>query len=322
MLTIRRYLSGRNIPPPQPADTAKAGDICFYDLQNNQKIIVAFDQYKKSQYPIGRYYPLGVVVVPSSHDVYGSGECGVMSLNWMTPLDYKQGGEQYTMLWSNDDYYVAFRYDGVPLLPDLTSNTFDNYKYYIGVGLVPYQGGSLIPTGDMMDKQSGYMVISGRDWYIPSPYLSDGSKNAAFHQVSFQNNGQSRLNVLADYNGKEHTLEVVHNTVLDRFLPFKCCYNYSPIGTEIGDWYVPTIGELCYMMPKFRDIQTTINTIIQDYGIGYSLDSGMLWSCNGYTDNEYSKYILILNENERGLCTYTYGQNNSRSVRAFLRVNV
>lgn len=51
-------------------------DLCFYDRTTDSLIIVAGDTWNISTYPSSRYVPIGVVVVPSSHNVYGDGSCG------------------------------------------------------------------------------------------------------------------------------------------------------------------------------------------------------------------------------------------------------
>ena len=81
MLNFRRSLMFVRKKTVASIEAGKAGDICFYNLAEDRKIIVPFEEYDYSLYPSEEYYPLGVVVVPASHDVYGTGECGVVSLN-------------------------------------------------------------------------------------------------------------------------------------------------------------------------------------------------------------------------------------------------
>ena len=89
MISKRRLLNSVTVGSGgiNPA-TAVAGDICFYDAQADEIIIVAQTEWNIEDYPATRYYPIGVVVVPGSHNVYGDGSCGVMSLkemNYSTP---------------------------------------------------------------------------------------------------------------------------------------------------------------------------------------------------------------------------------------------
>ena len=61
-------------------------DLCFYDKTTDKVIIVGGEEWSSTAYPSSRYTPIGVVVVPGSHDVYGDGSCGVMSLK---PMNYR-----------------------------------------------------------------------------------------------------------------------------------------------------------------------------------------------------------------------------------------
>ena len=64
-----------------------AGDICFYDKVNQTKIFVR-GKFKKSDFPLDLYTPIGVVFVPGIHNVYGANTCCILSLpdmNCTTP---------------------------------------------------------------------------------------------------------------------------------------------------------------------------------------------------------------------------------------------
>ena len=64
-----------------PSSEAVAGDICLYSKKENRLLIVSADDIDKC--PADKYSPVGVVVVPGSHNVYGDGSCGVMSIKTM-----------------------------------------------------------------------------------------------------------------------------------------------------------------------------------------------------------------------------------------------
>ena len=70
------------------ASEAIAGDICLYNKTTDKLLIVESSKFTASEYPSSKYSPVGVVVIPGSHDVYGDGSCAVMSLkemNYETP---------------------------------------------------------------------------------------------------------------------------------------------------------------------------------------------------------------------------------------------
>ena len=77
--TLLKTTSGGGI---NPSDSSPC-DLCFYDRTTDSLIIVAGDAWNRSTYPSSRYVPIGVVVVPGTHNVYGDGSCGVMSLKFL-----------------------------------------------------------------------------------------------------------------------------------------------------------------------------------------------------------------------------------------------
>ena len=95
-----------------------------------------------------------------------------------------------------------------------------------------------------------------------------------------------------------------------------CCWRYHTDGTKQGQWYLPACGELGYIMPKFKQIQTSINALISAYGnsVGVQLESYPYWSSS---ENYYSN-VNIIN------LGYGYVSNAYKSsayyVRAWLRV--
>ena len=97
-----------------------------------------------------------------------------------------------------------------------------------------------------------------------------------------------------------------------------CCHLYKTEGTEQGDWYLPSMGELGYIMPKWNEIQGAISNINTVYGsnvVAVSLDGSYFY----WSSSEDSSYTARdLSTNNGGV----YGGNKSGSgcVRAFLRV--
>ena len=69
-----------------------AGDICFYDKINQTKIFVR-GKFKLSDFPTENYTPIGIVVVPGIHNIYGANTCGIMSLTEMH-CSYPEGSTE------------------------------------------------------------------------------------------------------------------------------------------------------------------------------------------------------------------------------------
>ena len=93
---LKANTSGGGVEPSLSA----AADVCLYEKSSETLIIVPGTQFSASAYPKEKYSPVGVVVVPGSHDVYGDGSCGVMSIKAMNCSSASTGSntEQY-MYW-------------------------------------------------------------------------------------------------------------------------------------------------------------------------------------------------------------------------------
>lgn len=66
--------------------------------------------------------PIGVVVIPASHDVYGNGDCGVMSIKPMNCSTPTIGGT-----FEQDIYWEVYG-------TDITTLSNLNYTPYVGTG--------------------------------------------------------------------------------------------------------------------------------------------------------------------------------------------
>lgn len=88
----------------QPSKSGPA-DICLYDKQNDKLIIVKNDLFSVDYFPADKYAPIGIVVVPGSHNVYNDGSCGVMSLKEMNRNSPDDGSTSYQdMSWGGVQY--------------------------------------------------------------------------------------------------------------------------------------------------------------------------------------------------------------------------
>lgn len=120
---------------------AVAADILMYDKEQNRKFILKSGT-DFSEYPADKYIPIGVVVIPGSHNVYGDGSCGVMSLKPMNCDTPSEGGtSERVMNWGVQDTNISG-------LRDLDQ----------------------VPTGNTLN---GIPTGSTDDGYLPSNKFSD-----------------------------------------------------------------------------------------------------------------------------------------------------
>lgn len=204
--------------------------------------------------------PIGIVAIPSSHNIYGDGSCGVMALN----CEYKMMGTKYS---SNpltnypNAYYInnmgeAQDWDSVQLLDSKQGAWYCCF--------IPSDYPEAEDNRQSLDKSRYYLNTSITNYTAlgPSPYNSDGSKNDVYYMKDSQYN-----NALSDINGSQNTL-ILKDFVADQY---KCeaaiyCNQYSTEGTNPGDWFLPAIGELTHLISNYSKIQISRDKIVQIYG--------------------------------------------------------
>lgn len=55
---------------------------------------------------VSRYEPIGIVVIPAEHDVYGAGECGVVSIEYIPGNEPQKGLNHFGS--QIEDFYIDF----------------------------------------------------------------------------------------------------------------------------------------------------------------------------------------------------------------------
>lgn len=299
------------------ADT-KAGDVLLWDKTNQRKLFTSSNNL--SNYPADSYTPIGVVVIPASHNVYGDGSCGVMSLK---PMNYDTpstgGTSEKSMYWGEygTDISALSNLNQVP-----TGNTSNG----IPTGQTSY---AYLPSDKFIDTQCAHDTDAfyHSSSYIPSPYLTNGSRNPGYYQTS---SPSSSSNALADFDGKGNTQKIITQRGTKDYNSWKpgrtteadypaasCCDMFHTEGTSQGDWYLPACGELGYIIPPFNKINNAIANIREVYGLSVGVEVGVnnyFWSSTEYSSN-YARGITT------NLGYVTYGnKNNYNYVRAYLRV--
>ena len=314
-------------------------DIVLYDKNAARLIVVKNGNWTVEKYPSEGYSPVGVVVVPASHDVYGDGSCGVMSLVNMN-LDTPDTGSTATnnIRWGYNNL-------DVDTLPNL------NRAPYVGMCDAPgdetstvigeYNSSVYLPS-DQFESRSNpcphdlnaYYYYNNPSYYAaPSPYLTNGSRNPAYYQTT---SPSSEANALSDFNGKQNTqilcdlattqtdwktADTIDNEYTEGYYPAACCcWRFHTEGTEQGDWYLPACGELGYVIARFKSINDTISLLSNAYGssVGSSVSSGSYWSSSEYSSN-LARDVFFYSGS-----VYTNGasKNINNYCRAFCRISI
>ena len=283
------------------------------------------------------YTPIGIVVIPGEHDVYGNGTCGVMSLKPMSYNDPENGAtSETTMYWGgyNTDISVLTNYNKVITTSSNTTNTESG-----GLSSSSY---AFIPRQEAVD---GTPTRSDSP-YAPSPYVGSDYKSGgsnALYSTTASDSGSDR-NVLADFGGIANTATitslseswktgVISNSydTAGVYPAAQTCARYNTVGTksfkdctadEIGNgtgfWFLPTAGELSYIVPRLYDINDTISALNTKYGavVGVQLSTSdhYYWSSSEYdVSGAYG-----VSTGDGGV--YVGNKGYGAYVRAFLRV--
>lgn len=234
---------------------------------------VIFYTYDTSKFPKDTYTPIGIVVVPADHDVYGTGECGVMALrmgsktspekgeakdknnaqllnwgpskagtdeNFLKPISRK-GMISYSVGgWDKVESYQKLE-NRIPIATDA------DFDYMIRVK----------NPDPNADQESSYRTDILNTRRIPSPYLADGSRNPLYYSDEVENEtlrdfdgaGNTEYMIsLMDESWKEGTIKDISNDDGKMYFPpAACCKRYQTLGTISGDWYLPSAAELGYL---------------------------------------------------------------------------
>lgn len=106
---------------------------------------------------------------------------------------------------------------------------------------------------------------------IPSPYLGDDKTLNPEYCIAISKN-----NALGDFNGLSNTQTLVG--LGTRYTAANAAYKYND-GASNLQWYLPAMGELGFLMPRFKKINNTITALG-----GEAVGSSSFWSSSDYSD--------------------------------------
>lgn len=308
---------------------AVACDICLCNKSTGKLLIVEAAKFNTTEYPSSNYSPVGVVVIPGNHNVYGDGSCAVMSLKEMNYNTPDSGSTSYQGI-----YWGQY---GV----DISNMTNYNQVCYVGSNGSVNQtvqgvyGYAYLPSDKFTTVQNPYdkdtyFYYNDSDKYIPSPYNDDDSRNPAYYQTA---SPSSSNNAMSDFDGIGNTTKLINlataqsdwktaSTITNNsgsgYSPAACCcWRYHTEGTKQGDWYLPAMGEFGYIVPKFNKINQAISTLISAYGssVGVRVYGGSSY----WSSSEYSSINARIVLTDDGY-VLDDDKGTNRYVRAFLRV--
>ena len=220
-----------SLPPTPPP--IMAGDIVYWD---NGTIKTTQLKWWKSS--IGT--PIGVVVIPE--EFAPDGKIRIVSLN---PADSNgnQSDSHVSLPWSSNGTDTSLpNYTMVP--------TTDN----VGSTSTGSNGNGYLPSDNLTGTQSFVDALAkynGSSFLIPSPYLGSEPNTEYYKELSDGN-------ALSDFNGMANTQTLIALNKGNETA--NACWNYSD-GISNLQWYLPAMGELGYLMPRFKLINESISAV-------------------------------------------------------------
>ena len=235
---------------------AQPGDIVCLPQYGTTRLYIGLDRYKANK---SAYLPIAIVVVPASHTENGTVRC--MSLVPMDKNTPEEGGNMYSKCaYGNGDIGVSY----ASVVANAGGTTTISY-------LEEAQFASdIIYNASRRSTTDEYVAYDnwGGDNRIPSPYNIAGGKNPLYFDTQSctsdmdgKGNTQRMLD-LATESGFDWSGTIPTNVdTANCFQAAFCCNRYHTDGTNAGDWYFPSIGELGYLRARYLRIQEALNEI-------------------------------------------------------------
>ena len=326
MDTLRRRIlvnNGGGDVEDKPIIDSLAADICVADTTDGDKLkILDGATWTNEKYPIDKFIPIGVVVVPASHEHYADGKCAIMSLNHMNCSTPQTGAN------SPQGMYWGVYGTDIASLPNLDQVPYVGSNGNVGASVIGQTSYAYLPSdhsqfnkvANPYDNKTKYLY-NDSDKYIPSPYNNDGTFNPNY---SLTTSPSSTANCLADFDGYNNTKKIIevrgskdyqswkptYNNEAD-YPAASCCDMYSTYGTNQGEWYLPSEGELGYAVVRQQAINDTISKLISAGVTNASTVSlSSYWSSSEYS-SYYARGVYFSN----GYVCYYYKHSNA-CVRA------
>ena len=153
----------------------------------------------------------------------------------------------------------------------------------------------------------------GTAWYsssqscAPSPY-KDGALNPAYCATEYT--GGTIANCLSDFSGLENTQLLCQSA--DTYVAANAAHLYRAFDGDTLEWYLPAMGELGFIMPRF----SAINEALASVGGVALASSNYFWSSSEYSSNNARNL-----HTNNGNVDYVSSKNNSCRVRPFARLD-
>lgn len=244
------------IPPPT---VAVAGDVAYWDGSKVKTTPL-------SSWNTSLGTPVGVVVVPEGFAP--DGKARIVSLLYVDASG--NTSTSYTkMKWSNVTVDTKLtNFTKVPTTDNAGSTSTGSGSN----GYLPSD--KFTGTTSTIDPKAKYR---GSTPMIPSPYLGEAPNPEYSKEISGYNNA------LSDFNGLSNTQTLVG--LGEDYVAANAAWKYKD-GVSNLQWYLPSMGELGYIMPRFNEI----NNVIEALG-GVAVNGSTNFWISSESSSNYAYYL-------------------------------
>ena len=282
---------------------ANPGDLVIGMYDENDEYIVTFvDPLEAEKYKLlentamDAVGPIGIVVVPASHTTDGT--VRIASVKYMDYNSADGADSAVNMYWGYNQAVV-----------DASTLSDKIVTYVQGTTTVSLADYSNFATTDTKitffentdDLGTYYNWDSQLDGRIPSPYNTDGTQNTLWDtagQILIHRDGKALTQAI-----KNKTTWNIGDTITNAYnnanmypAAFSCLnYNvasdYFDGAFSQGNWYLPSIAELGYLIARFKEINATRQAVGAD-----SLYDHWFWSSSEYGQGNAWRVYANLND--------------------------
>ncbi len=164
-----------------------------------------------------------------------------------------------TMLITNDKEKNIKNYNYLDTVLDkkiiFDSNDVYGYNYIIIENTKGINNGYFLPP----------VISSNNKWFIENFNIKDDCALKDITGKSISNQIYTNIHNTPIGNEIIYKNKPIYKNRLEQLKPFYCCSCYKTLGTESGDWYLPALGELMFIMPALKYIDYIITTLNKKY---------------------------------------------------------
>lgn len=226
------------------------GDIIYFNTEKETFVSMKLDPILQGINFVG-LIPVGVVVIPNG--LLPDKKARIVSMNWVDNNGNKSNNIIKSFYHTGSSNAQNLEYFEV--LPGTYNRNIDD--------IFPIQPTNFcsLPsdmyneingkTTSMIDIESSYNVNSG--FYIQSPYYN-GNLNPNYLRETINNSDLK--NAMNHLNGLGNTEKMFEKQ--ENYQIAKACYNYKAHTNDSLQWYLPSIGELSFLLARIKTIDASI----------------------------------------------------------------